>query len=153
MATLPKVLNNLADEIGGGCCTSRQNSDGALHSGVQGRDELILSHLHRRHHLDQGAVLIVQRCNPGRVGGDDNPRLYPRRTKPMAPSRGPRIAFERTNHLASHSSEGADLSLQLEPLGREAAMLMGVPVALWSAAASPVHPANVMAPHRWSLAP
>src|SRR5277367_2367292 len=70
----------------------------------------------------------------------------------MILSRGPRIAFERPNRLASHSSEGADLSLQLEPFGREAAMLKGVPVALGSAAASPVHPANAMAPHRWSLA-
>ena len=70
----------------------------------------------------------------------------------MIPSHGPRIAFERANRLASHSSEGADLSLQGEPLGREAAMLKGVPVAVGSAAASPVHPANVMAPHRWSLA-
>ena len=70
----------------------------------------------------------------------------------MAPSRGPLIAFEHSNRLASRSSEGADLSLQIEPLGREAAMLKGVPVALWSAAASSVHPANVMAPHRWSLA-
>jgi hypothetical protein len=59
----------------------------------------------------------------------------------MTPSRGPLIAFERSNRLASHSSEGADLSLQLEPLGREAAMLKGVPVALGSTAASPVHPA------------
>ena len=71
----------------------------------------------------------------------------------MIPSRGPRIAFERPNRLASHSSEGADLSLQLEPLGREAAMLKGVPVALGSAASSPVHPANAMAPNRRSLAP
>ena len=79
-------------------------------------------------------------------------REVSRGTKPMAPSRGPRIAFERPNRLASHSSEGADLSLQLEPLGREAAMLKGVSVALGSAAASSVHPAYVTAPNGWRSA-
>jgi hypothetical protein len=42
---------------------------------IQGRDELILAHLCRRHLLERGAQLIVQGCNPERVGGDDNPPL------------------------------------------------------------------------------
>ena len=62
------------------------------------------------------------------------------------------LLLDRPHGLAGYANEGADLSLQLEPLGREAAMLKGVPVALWSAAASPVHPADVMSPHRWRLA-
>ena len=41
---------------------------------VQGRDELILARLYRRHWLDHGAVLIVQGCDVGRVGDDDRKR-------------------------------------------------------------------------------
>jgi hypothetical protein len=60
----------------------------------------------------------------------------------MAPSRGPLIAFEHSNGLASHSSEGADLSLQGAPLGGELPMLQSVSVALGSPATGPVHPAD-----------
>ena len=66
----------------------------------------------------------------------------------MAPSRGPLIAFEHSNRLASHSSEGADLSLHGAPLGGELPMLQSVSVALGSPATGPVHPADAMAAHR-----
>ena len=60
--------------------------------------------------------------------------------------------FDRPHRLAGHPSEGADLSLQGEHLGREVPMLQGVPVALGSPASGPVHPADARPPNRWRSA-
>jgi hypothetical protein len=53
--------------------------------------------------------------------------------------------------LASHPGEGVDLFFQCEPLGGEAPVFKGVPVAPRSPATSPVHPADARPPNRRRL--
>ena len=64
-----------------------------------------------------------------------------------------RALFDRGQRLAGHLSEGMNLFPQRERLGREASMLEGIPIALGSAASSPMHPAYLIPPNRWRSAP
>jgi hypothetical protein len=61
--------------------------------------------------------------------------------------------LDRRECLAGHPGEGVNLLFDGQRLGREVAMLEGVPVALGSPASGPVHPADARPPNCRGLAP
>jgi hypothetical protein len=51
------------------------------------------------------------------------------------------------HRLAGQAGEGSGPPFQGKRLGRASAVPQGVPVALWSPASGPVHPADIMSPN------